>query len=177
MKEIKFTRNELEHYQDESINIDEDIVFDSSWFVEKPLIIETKNLHISGKIKHIPSTELYEVNMNVDGIMVCPCSITNEPVDIDINVDYQDTMTFEAIDNEDEEFIILDEEYFDLIDYLFERICLEAPLSVVKKGKIQYPSGDGWRVLSEREYDELKNQEGDSRLAILKQFKFENENN
>ena len=50
-------------------------------------------------------------------------------------------------------------------------ILLEVPISVTEADEDAYPSGDGWRVLTEDAYEQEKKSEGDPRLAKLKEFK------
>ena len=47
-------------------------------------------------------------------------------------------------------------------------------MKVVKDDAV-YPSGDGWEILSEAEYQRRKGNEIDPRLAKLKEFKFEDQ--
>ena len=46
-------------------------------------------------------------------------------------------------------------------------------MHVVKEGIAKYPSGDGWRILSEDEYQKAKRSSIDPRLAKLREFKAE----
>lgn len=171
MDKIKFTRRELEQLDRQYITIDETLQFGKDAFINHPRITEAKDIHVSGKGSKIPGTGYFEFEMHVEGTMVCPCALTNEPVDVPLDFDYVDTFSFE--DDPNEEIIVLDHDYLDLLPFLYERILMEIPINVVKKGKIKYPSGDGWRIMSEEEYQKSKNQEGDPRLAKLKEFKFD----
>ena len=49
------------------------------------------------------------------------------------------------------------------------------PPALVNGGKIEYPIGDGWRVLSEDMLKDLRRNEIDPRLAKLKEYKFDDE--
>lgn len=171
MDKIKFTRKELEQLEREYITIDETLTFGKDAFVNYPRILETKPIHVTGKGSALPGADLYEFEMHLKGIIVCPCSLTNEPVDVDIDCEYMDCFSFE--ESESDDVIVLEHDYLDLLPFIYERILLEIPINVVKKGKIKYPSGDGWRILSEKGYEQSKNQEVDPRLAKLKEFKFE----
>ena len=60
-----------------------------------------------------------------------------------------------------------------LTPILEDVVLQEVPLKVVKKGKIDYPKGKGWSVTTEKEYAKRKSEEIDPRLAVLKDYKFD----
>ena len=52
-----------------------------------------------------------------------------------------------------------------------DAILLEVPLQATEATAEDYPSGDGWRVISEEEYEKSRKAEIDPRLAKLKEWK------
>ena len=48
---------------------------------------------------------------------------------------------------------------------------LEVPLQVTNASADDYPHGDGWRVITEEEYQKSQEKRIDPRLAKLKEFK------
>ena len=56
-----------------------------------------------------------------------------------------------------------------------DAILMEAPLQVTDVDPQDYPSGDGWRVITEEEYESSKKNAIDPRLAKLQEFKEEKE--
>ena len=103
--------------------------------------------------------------------MVCPCAITNEDVDYPFSIEDELTFTFDK--GSDLEAFVIEGDTFDLLLYVKDLIIQEIPIKVVKKGKIDYPKGDGWQIMSEEDYEKSKNEKLDPRLAILKDFKFD----
>ena len=108
--------------------------------------------------------------IKVDGTMVCPCAITLEDVEAPYSLDDEVMLSFE--DKEDAYFV---EESLDLDDLIISLTLAEVPIKVVKNAKIEYPSGDGWRVMTEADLQKEKTEELDPRLAILKEYRFDDE--
>ena len=108
--------------------------------------------------------------MQVDGIMITNCAITNE--EIDVPFDFDSHVIFSFTDSDDLDLIVVENDIIELIPVIFRLIKLEVPLKAVSSGNIEYPKGEGWRIISEEDILELKKQEIDPRLAKLKEFKF-----
>ncbi len=113
--------------------------------------------------------ESLSLNLKLKGYMICPCAITLEdvlvPFDLDekVNIDQNGEDAYEFGD------------MLNLNELIYDLIAKEIPLKVVKKGKIDYPIGDGWKVMSEAEYaNEHKNQQ-DPRWAKLKEYQSDEE--
>ncbi len=108
--------------------------------------------------------------IKAEGQMICPCAMTLEEVDVPFTLEEE---VFFSLGEEvsDEEYPLLDE--VDIEALILDLVLPNAPIKVVKEGKIEYPSGDGWRVLSEEMLLEIQRDEIDPRLAKLKEYKFE----
>ena len=103
--------------------------------------------------------------------MICPCAMTLEEVDVPYTLDEE--VIFADTDEDDDAYPLFDE--LDIDDLLLQLVLPNAPIKVVKEGKIEYPIGDGWRVLSEDMLKDLRRNEIDPRLAKLKEYKFDDE--
>ena len=55
----------------------------------------------------------------------------------------------------------------DLDDFLMSFIFPIVPIKVVKHEEIEYPRGDGWRVMTEAEFEESRKKQIDPRLSKL----------
>ena len=53
---------------------------------------------------------------------------------------------------------------------MIEEILSEVPLQVTEASPEDYPSGDGWRVISEEEFEKSQAEKGDPRLAKLRDY-------
>ena len=172
-KNILITRRELESLENKSYTLDETIAFDASLFDPNSRLRNIKDAHIDGSIIPLHGSSYFEFHWTIDCIMVCPCAITNEDVEVPLHTSDDELLSFDSSD--DPQVMVLNDDVFDLSTYTYQRILLEAPLSVVKPGQIKYPSGVGWRIMPESEYEATKDQTVDPRLAKLKEFKFEDD--
>ena len=66
---------------------------------------------------------------------------------------------------------VVTNETVSLLPAVVNLILLEVPLAITEKGSEEMPSGNGWRVISEAEYEKGRKDRIDPRLAKLKQFK------
>ena len=67
----------------------------------------------------------------------------------------------------DEEDVYFVDEELDLEDFVMSFIFPIVPIKVVKNEEIEYPRGDGWRVMTEAEFEESRKQRIDPRLSKL----------
>ena len=124
-------------------------------------ILELKNIEVSGKITLALQEDLEEseyIKCNIKGIAVVEDSITLEPVDYEISIEYDDFV---------DENCKKSENTLDIFEFLWENIVLEVPLQFTKVKDLNQFKGDGWKLVSEDELtntnnpfkDLLKNQE------------------
>ncbi len=109
--------------------------------------------------------------VKLKGEMICPCAMTLEEVFVPLAVDEE--VYLAKIDDHEDNYIFTDE--LDLDDFILKIVSPYAPIKVVKNGKIEYPIGDGWRVLSEDMLKDLRRDEIDPRLAKLMEYKFDDD--
>ena len=82
-----------------------------------------------------------EIDLNLEGNFIMPCSITFE----DVIVPFKTKIEEEIVEN-----TLNDDFFLDLSDVLWENIVLEIPFNVVKEGaKINCLHGDGWELKEE----------------------------
>ena len=110
------------------------------------------------------------VRMDIEGDMVCPCAITLEDVYVPFELHEQTRLSFK--EDEDVYYVAQD---LDVEDLLLTYILPETPIKVVKEGKIEYPRGDGWRVMTEEDFEQTRKSEIDPRWQKLKDIKFDEE--
>ena len=167
---LKWTKTELLNTTDSTVMFDEYLTFERESFKDIKRLIGLEDVHVSGEGYYDPHTDLFDVDMQVDGIMITNCAITNE--EIDVPFDFDSHVIFSFTDSDDLDLIVVENDIIELIPVIFRLIKLEVPLKAVSSGNIEYPKGEGWRIISEEDILELKKQEIDPRLAKLKEFKF-----
>lgn len=167
---MKWTITQL--LQEPNVVFDEDMEIDSKVFEENPLINGVEDVHVSGSGYLDDENDRFYVKLNVTGTMLCPDAITNEEIGIPLDTESSETYVFSGPIEDDSERVVTDD-VIDILEAVIEDIMLEVPLQVTEAAEDEYPTGDGWKVYSEAEYQESRKDQTDPRLAILKQFKNE----
>ena len=104
------------------------------------------------------------LNIKINSDVIGVCSYTLEDIPLKVKIDT--SLTFSFLD-EDEDVIHIDNPIFELDPYILGLIVSEVPLTLVKKGAKLPSSGDGYRVLSEDQYEEEQKNKVDSRWSAL----------
>ncbi len=113
-------------------------------YLENSRIDDLKNLKIFGTLKIDEENELV-INGNITGIMTLKDDLTLKPVDYNFNAEFEDSIPEK-------------QNMLDITDILWQNIVIEMPSKVRSTDEDKYPSGDGWRVISEEEYDKERNE-------------------
>ena len=133
------------------ININVDIPKE---YLEKASILELKDVTFVGSISKV--IDYYNIKGLLKGIMILPDDVTLERVSIPFRVEI-DTDFWENFET-DENNLIIFENNIDLISFLWQNIVLEVPSKVRgKKDEEITLEGDGWRLMTEDEYNKGNN--------------------
>lgn len=168
---MKWSRNEIVGTNNGNISFSEDVTIDPQEFANTSLINGVKQVHAEGKGYLDQETEKFYSSMTVSGIMLCPDAITGEEIEYPFETDVEDVWSFDPTDEEDVRAVT--DDVIDLLPAVIDAVIMEAPLQVTEAAPEDYPSGEGWRVISEEEYQRSKEEEIDPRLAVLKKFRQE----
>lgn len=110
--------------------------------------------------------ELISIDIIVSGVATLACSYTLE--DVDYVFEYKDSVLFSKNEGgEEDDIIVYKGNYVDIDDYVLTLICASLPTKIVKNGAKLPSSGDGYRVLSEEEYNLEKQKDKSSPFDIL----------
>lgn len=167
---MKWTKSELLNLQDKELFFEEEVQFEDQAFNKASSVHHVEDVFVSG-VARFNEQGYFEVELDVEGVLVCFCSVTNELVEVPFETNSHEIFSF--VDTEDIEIHVVKNEVVELAPIVFQLILLEVPLRVVKDGSIEYPQGDGWRIYSEKDFEESKKRQVDPRLAKLKDFKVE----
>lgn len=137
--------------------IDEEIFIPKEYY-ELTDIKEIKNLYVKGKVFY-NLTEEVEIDLMIKGIMVLTDSITLELIDYPFKFSISENLT--KIGEEFQESLKKNQNVLDIIEFLWENIILEVPISITKAENTKL-KGDGWELNGDE--SEIKI---DSRLAKL----------
>ncbi len=167
---LKWTKTELLNKKDSKVTFDEELSFEPEAFVNNKRLRGLENVHVNGEGYYLADLDTFEVDMDVSGLMITPCAITNE--DIEIPFEFDAHLEFSFVETSDVDAYVVKNDVVELIPVIFKLINLEVPLKAVSSGNVKYPQGEGWRIISEEDLKASKKDEIDPRLAKLKDFKF-----
>lgn len=168
---MKWSKLELLQAKNGTIEFEDTIDFEPAVFSKMHQIRGLQDVTVSGNIHYDASIERVFADLDIEGVMIVPCSITLEDVEYDFHTKSLEVFAFDKTDDEDVHEVKGD--VVELLPVIFQLILMEVPLKIVKKGLKQYPKGDGWEVVKEEDYIKAKSDEIDPRLAKLKEFKLE----
>lgn len=168
---MKWSKMELLQAENATIYFHEKIRFSPEVFSKMHQIRGLQDVTVSGNVHYDVSSERVFADLDIEGVMIVPCSITLEDVEYEFHTTSLEVFSFEKTDDEDVHEVKGD--VVELLPVVFPLILTEVPLKVVKEGLKEYPKGDGWEVVKEEDYEKEKRKEMDPRLAKLKEFKLE----
>ena len=168
---MKWSKMEIMQAENGAIVFDDSITFDKSAFSKMSHLRGLQDVTVSGNIHYEDSMDRVYADLDIAGVMIVPCSITNEDVEYDFHTKSLEAFAFDK--SEDEDVHEAKGDVVELLPVIFQLILMEVPLKVVKEGIASYPKGDGWEVVKEEDYIQAKRKKIDPRLAKLKEFKIE----
>lgn len=168
---MKWSKLELLQAENGTIEFEDKIDFEPAVFSKMHQIRGLQDVTVSGNVHYDVSSDRVFADLDIDGVMIVPCSITLEDVEYDFHTKSLEVFSFDKVDDKDVHETKGD--VVELLPVIFQLILMEVPLKVVKEGLKQYPKGDGWEVVKEEDYERAKSDEIDPRLAKLKEFKLE----
>ena len=171
---MRYTRADLLQLQDYHLEINDEITFSDEISKQFPRIKRIDTIHVNAEGEYDPETQHLNVHFEINGSVVVPCDITGEDVSVPIDTESDEIFSFQK--NEDDYNIIKSEgNHIELLPTIFQLIMMDIPIKVVKTGEIEYPKGEDWEVITEETYRKEKENTVDPRLAILKDYKPQDE--
>lgn len=102
-----------------------------------------KDVNLQGEL-FLNEENNIELTGNLKGIMILKDDVTLEPVDYEFDINIEETLNKTG-------------NLLDISDVLWQNILVEIPSKVRKTNEDINLSGDGWRVISEEEFNEERN--------------------
>lgn len=135
----------------DKIEVNDVINFDKEIFKNTD-IIKLDNISLNGNI-YVDNANIYHIDIDVNGIMVLPCSITLKPVDYKfsckVEEEYDETELSNMKNNKNLKNSI------DILPIIWENIVLEIPLKVLSSDAYDTKlEGDGWKLITDQEGEE-----------------------
>ena len=133
---------------DSQVEIDMLYSFDKE-MLKKTDIISLDNISVKGYITS-NSIDDYDLDVNVDGIMVLPSSLTLEHTDYKFSIKIEGNI--DELLKEINETLKKNQNTIDILPIIWENILMEIPIRVVgDKNQNLQMEGDGWKLITEEE--------------------------
>ncbi len=122
------------------------IMLDKSLY-ENTDIRDLSEIDVSITITRVTDSS-YEMNLQIKGTMVLPCSLTLK--DVSYPFDIKTSVKVSNDVENDEECVKIIQNNIDIIPIIWQNILLEIPLRVVSEDvSDSLESGDGWKLIRE----------------------------
>ena len=150
------------NFQNNVLELEDDIDF-SNAELDQNHIRKIENTHV--KIIAHEYDDLITMDVNVECDIVGVCSYTLD--DVPLHLKFKDSLEFSNEIDDDEVIFFEPKPIFEIDPYILGLIITSTPTKIIKKGAKLPNSGQGYRVLSEEEYQKEKKSKTDSRWSKL----------
>ena len=166
---MKWTHQELIGNTRTDLPFDEEVFVDPEFFRNQSRINSVKDVRASGRAFYDAENDRLFVTLSVAGTMLVPDAVNGEEIEYPFETESEEIYAFLPTD-EDGVRIVTDGTV-DLLEAVVDDIILEVPMQYSTAAPEDYPSGEGWRVISEADYEKSQEDRIDPRLAKLKEYK------
>ncbi|WP_195294366.1 YceD family protein [Faecalitalea cylindroides] len=168
---MKFTKKDFLNAKNGIIEIDEWIAVEENDLLHHTQVKSIPEVHVTGTLQFDHRSLVFS-DLDLDGVMIVLDSITMEDLEVAFDTKSQETYSFDPIKENDEDIIVVKKDTVDINPEIFQAIIYEAPMSITRLPRDQYPKGDGWQLLSDQDKDEPKI---DPRWEKLNDFKLDDD--
>lgn len=171
VKIVKFTKKDFLNAKNGIIEIDEWIAVEENDLLHHTQVKSIPEVHVTGTLQFDHRSLVFS-DLDLDGVMIVLDSITMEDLEVAFDTKSQETYSFDPIKENDEDIIVVKKDTVDINPEIFQTIIYEAPMSITRLPRDQYPKGDGWQLLSDQDKEEPKI---DPRWEKLNDFKLDDD--
>ena len=171
VKIVKFTKKDFLNAKNGIIEIDEWIAVEENDLLHHTQVKSIPEVHVTGTLQFDHRSLVFS-DLDLDGVMIVLDSITMEDLEVAFDTKSQETYSFDPIKENDEDIIVVKKDTVDINPEIFQAIIYEAPMSITRLPRDQYPKGDGWQLLSDLDKEEPKI---DPRWEKLNDFKLDDD--
>lgn len=203
MNIVKYTKKDFLTASEPTIEVDAQLTdLPEDLFTGTP-VVNVPECHISGTLHYDGKSRVIS-RLELSGVMTVPDSITGEDVDVDFDTESETEYSFDPIaeqgadakagsskyraedalydadeassvyEEDGEEVVIVKMNTIDLMDEIIQAIVYEAPMSITRLDREDFPQGEGWTLISDQDPVSSQQQE-DPRWAKLKEFKIDDD--
>jgi len=172
---VKFTKKDFLNAHLGKIQIDEWIGIEENDLLHHTQVKSIPKVHVTGDLQYDGSTLVYS-NLELEGVMIVPDSITLEDLEVEFDTESHEIYSFSPIKEEEneEDIIVVKKDTIDINPEVFQAVIYEAPMSITRLPREQYPKGNGWQVISDQDKVE-KEDKIDPRWEKLSEFKLDDD--
>lgn len=152
---MKFTKKDFLNAKNGIIEIDEWIAVEENDLLHHTQVKSIPEVHVTGTLQFDHRSLVFS-DLDLDGVMIVLDSITMEDLEVAFDTKSQETYSFDPIKENDEDIIVVKKDTVDINPEIFQAIIYEAPMSITRLPRDQYPKGDGWQLLSDQDKEEPK---------------------
>lgn len=171
VKIVKFTKKDFLNAKNGIIEIDEWLAVEENDLLHHTQVKSIPEVHVTGTLQFDHRSLVFS-DLDLDGVMIVLDSITMEDLEVAFDTKSQETYSFDPIKENDEDIIVVKKDTVDINPEIFQAIIYEAPMSITRLPRDQYPKGDGWQLLSDQDKEEPKI---DPRWEKLNDFKLDDD--
>ena len=165
---VKFTKQDFVSATNGIIEVDEYFAIEENKLLSESQVKSVPEVHVQGTLQYDGNNLVFS-DLDIDGLMIVPDAISLEDIEWEFETTSQTTYSFQSLEQDDEEeIIVVKKNCLDINPELFQAILLEAPISITNVSREDYPKGDGWQVLSDS--DTLDQDSIDPRWEKLKEL-------
>lgn len=168
---MKFTKRDFLNAKDGIIEIDEWIAVEENDLLHHTQVKSIPEVHITGTLQFDQQSLVFS-DLDLDGVMIVLDSITMEDLEVAFDTKSQETYSFVPVEDDEEDIIVVKKDTLDINPAVFQAILYEAPMSITRLPRDQYPKGNGWQLLSDQDREEPKI---DPRWEKLNDFKLDDD--
>lgn len=175
---MKWSIGELRRYKDEPLIISETLDVEKALKQRDSEVLAVQPVQVEGLLT-VDGME-YLLHYRLKTVVTVPSSRSLEPVDLplDIAVDevFMTRDQWSALEESEEEIIVLENDLIDLDNSVEDNILLAIPMQVLteaERNATELPKGNGWEVITEDDFIQQQTEskpQVDPRLAKLSEL-------
>ena len=168
---MKWTRSELTAGNALNVTFDEAPEISDEYFRNNSRINSVKDVRVQGRGFLDEENDCFRVFLEISGTMLVPDAVSGEEIEYPFETESEEVYAFTP--STEDGVRTAEGDVVDLLEAVVDDIILEVPMQYSITDPEDYPSGDGWRVITEEEYQRSQEDRRDPRLAKLKEYKEE----
>ena len=168
---MKWTRSELAAGNTLNVEFDEAPEISEEYFRNNSRINSVKDVRVQGRGFLDEENDCFRASLAITGTMLVPDAVSGEEIEYPFETESEEVYAFGP--SVEDGVRTAEGDVVDLLEAVIDDIVLEVPMQYSITAPEDYPSGDGWRVITEEEYQRSQEERTDPRLAKLKEYREE----